>query len=165
MTQLDALLAPAEPVIVMLDGVEDPYNFGQAIRALYAAGIDGLVVGPRSWLSAAAIVIRASAGASEFMPTAVSESAPAITSARLQDIPIAIASAERARPMYEVDLSGPLFLIIGGEKRGVARSLQREADLRVSIPYGRDFPQALGTAGAAAVLAFEIMRQRRARRP
>ena len=65
--------------------------------------------------------------------------------------------------MVEVDLAGPLLLLIGGEKRGVARALRQNADAIVSIPYGRDVGYALGTAGAAAVLAFEILRQRRAR--
>ena len=53
------------PFVVMLDGIEDPFNFGAAIRALYAAGTDGLVVRPRNWMSAAGVVARSSAGASE----------------------------------------------------------------------------------------------------
>ena len=61
-------------LIVMLDGIEDPFNFGQAVRALYAAGVDGLVV-RRSWETGLATVTRASAGASELMPTARSDSA------------------------------------------------------------------------------------------
>ena len=66
---LDDLPAKASnPFIVMLDGVEDPFNFGHAVRALYAAGADGIVVRPRNWTSSAAIVARASAGASERMP-------------------------------------------------------------------------------------------------
>ena len=73
---LDDLAAgEAAPFVAMLDGVEDPFNFGQAVRALYAAGAHGLVVRPRNWLSAAGIVARASAGASEWMPTAVAETA------------------------------------------------------------------------------------------
>lgn len=164
MLPLDDLFAAAEPVIVLLDGVEDPYNFGQSVRSLYAAGIDGLVLRSRNWLSAAATVIRASAGATEFMPTAVAEPAEALAAARSRRIPVAIAAADSARPMHEVDLAGPLLLIIGGEKRGVGRSLEDEADLRVRIPYGRDFEHDLGTAGATTALAFEVLRQRLARR-
>jgi 23S rRNA (guanosine2251-2'-O)-methyltransferase len=151
-------------VIVFLDGVEDPYNFGQSVRALYAAGIDGLVLRPRNWLSAAATVIRASAGATEFMPTAVAEPEEALAAARARGLPLAVADTEGARPMYEVDLAGPLFLVIGGEKRGVGRSVMNAADMRISIPYGRDFAHDLGTAGATAVLAFEVLRQRLLRR-
>ncbi len=63
MSALDDLFVPAAPVIFVLDGVEDPHNFGQAVRSMYAAGIDGLVVPTRNWLSAAGTVVRASAGA------------------------------------------------------------------------------------------------------
>jgi 23S rRNA (guanosine2251-2'-O)-methyltransferase len=69
------------PLFVMLDGIEDPFNFGHATRALYAAGVDGLIVRPRNWMSAAGTVARASAGASEYMPTAVAESVEAATEA------------------------------------------------------------------------------------
>jgi len=158
---LDDLLAGPRCVVVMLDGVEDPFNFGQAVRSLYAAGIDGLLVRPRNWLSAAATVIRASAGASEWLPTAAAEGDEIITATRAHAMPIAVAVAD-GRPMHEVDLAGPLLLVIGGEKRGVTRAMQQAAGARVSIPYGREFPQALGTAAAAAVLGFEVARQRRA---
>jgi tRNA G18 (ribose-2'-O)-methylase SpoU len=61
-------------------------------------------------------------------------------------------------------LTAPLFLIIGGEKRGVTRSFADAADMRLKIPYGREFRQSLGTTAAAAVLAFEVMRQRLSKR-
>jgi 23S rRNA (guanosine2251-2'-O)-methyltransferase len=160
---LDDLFTPSAPVIVLLDGVEDPHNFGQAVRSLYAAGIDGLIVPPRNWLSAATTVTRASGGATEFMPTAIAPTDEAIARAQARAVPVAVAAAEDAHPMDEVDLTGPLLLIIGGEKRGVSRAARRAADWRVAIPYGRDFTQSLGTAGAAAALAFEVLRQRRAR--
>lgn len=158
----DLLNGKAEPVIVMLDGVEDPYNFGQAVRALYAAGVDGLVLRPRNWLTAAATVARASAGASERMPTAVVETAEdGAAFFKTHGLLIACATIDDAIPMTEADLTGPLFLVIGGEKRGISRSFLAAADIRISIPYERDFSHSLGTAGATAVLAFEILRQRR----
>jgi len=152
------------PFVAMLDGVEDPFNFGQAMRALYAAGAHGLVVRPRNWLSAAGIVARASAGASEWMPTAVAETAlDAAAHFRARGLTIACTAQQGAVSIYEVDLSGPLFLVIGGERRGITRSFLEQADLLLAIPYGRAFDQSLGTTAAAAVLAFEIMRQRAAR--
>lgn len=160
---LDELIAGYKPVVVLLDGVEDPYNFGQAVRSLYAAGIDGLALRRRNWLLAAATVIRSSAGATEFMPMAVIEVGEALPQITKRGFPIAVATTEEAQPMSQVDLTGPLLLVIGGEKRGVARSLLQAAALRVRIPYGREFAPALGTAGAAAVLGFEIMRQRQSR--
>jgi 23S rRNA (guanosine2251-2'-O)-methyltransferase len=149
------------PFVVMLDGVEDPFNFGQAVRAFYAAGAHGLVLRGRNWMSAAGVVARSSAGASELMPTAVAESTQeAADFFRSQGLRIAVAAKERATSIYEADLAGALFLVVGGEKRGVTRSFADAADLRISIPYGRRYPHALGTTAAAAVLAFEIMRQR-----
>ncbi len=153
------------PLIAMIDGVEDPFNFGGAIRALYAAGADGLVVRPRNWMSAAGIVGRASAGASERIPMAVAETAEeAAGFFRARGLTVATAARDRrAISPYQADLTVPLFLLIGGEKRGVTRSFLDKADLILEIPYGRRFGQSLGTTAAAAVLAFEIMRQRATR--
>jgi 23S rRNA (guanosine2251-2'-O)-methyltransferase len=150
------------PFVAMLDGVEDPFNFGQAVRALYAAGADGLILRPRNWMSAAGVVARASAGASEWMPTALAETAQdAADHFRARGFAVACAAQEDAIPIYEADLTGPLFVVIGGEKRGITRSFRDQADLRLIIPYGSEFDQSLGTAAATAVLAFEVLRQRR----
>ncbi len=164
---LDALVAEiTRPFIVMLDGVEDPFNFGQAVRAFYAAGADGLVLRPRNWMSAAGVVARASAGASELMPTAIAETTQAAANFfRSKGLRVAVATKDRAESIYEADLCGAIFLVVGGEKRGVTRSFEDAADLRLSIPYGRRYPHSLGTTAAAAVLAFEIMRQRENKNP
>ena len=71
----DLLPDSAIPFIVMLDGIEDPYNFGFTIRALYAAGVHGIVLRPRNWTSASAVVGRASAGTVERMPLAIADKA------------------------------------------------------------------------------------------
>ncbi len=150
------------PFVAMIDGVEDPFNFGASVRALYAAGADGLVLRPRNWLSAAGTVARASAGASELIPTALAETAgQAADFFRARGLAVACATDERGSlSLYEADLTGPLFLLIGGEKRGITRSFLDQADLKLRIPYGRAMPHSLGTASATAVIAFEIMRQR-----
>lgn len=160
---LEALLGkhPA-PLIVMVDGVEDPFNFGAAIRSLYAAGADGLVVRPRNWTSAAGVVARASAGASELIPIAIA-STPGEAASFFRERGLLIACATHqphAASIYTTDLSVPLFLLIGGEKRGITRSFIESADLHLSIPYARTDAHALGAASAAAIIAFEIMRQR-----
>lgn len=159
---MDALITGVQnPFIVMLDGVEDPFNFGQAIRAFYASGAHGLIVRPRNWLSAASTVARASAGASERMPTAVAETLEEAASFfRSRGVLVAVTDIDRAVSIYDADLTQPLFLVVGGEKRGVTRSFADAADIRLKIPYGRSFNQSLGTTGAASVLAFEVMRQR-----
>ncbi len=157
------LLPGAKPAfIVMLDGIEDPYNFAGSVRALYAAGADGLVLRPRNWTSASAIVGRASAGASERIPLAIAQSpAEAAEFYRQRGLQIAIAAKTgRARSLFQADLKQSLFLLIGGERRGTSRSIEQVADLHLEIPYGQDFSQSLATVSAAAVIAFEVMRQR-----
>ena len=150
------------PLVVMLDGIEDPFNFGQAVRALYAAGTDGLVVRPRNWLTATAVVARSSAGATELMPTAVAESAiEAAAFFRERGLMVACTAKESAISLYKADLTGPLFLLIGGEKRGITRSFLDQADIRLNIPYGRSFRHSLGAAASTAVFAFELSRQRK----
>ena len=158
---------PASPFIAMVDGVEDPFNFGASIRALYAAGANGLVVRPRNWLSAAGTVARASAGASELIPTALAETAEeAAALFRARGLAVACATDERGSvSLYEADLTAPLFLLIGGEKRGITRSFLDGADLKLRIPYGRPMPHSLGTASATAIIAFEVMRQRQKKAP
>ena len=157
----DLLKGKAVPFIAMLDGVEDPFNFGYAVRSLYAAGVDGLVVRPRNWRSAASVVARASAGASELIPTAVAPTAlDAAAVFKEQGLAIACTAHKQAVSIYNAQLSVPLFLVIGGEKRGITRSFLDKADILLQIPYGRAFTQSLGIAAAAAILSFEIMRQR-----
>ena len=148
--------------VVMLDGIEDPFNFGQAARALYAAGIDALVV-RRSWETALGTVTRASAGATELLATATVESADeAATICRMAGLRIACAvRSEDATQLHDTDLSGGLFLLIGGERRGVTRSFVEQADMRVWIDYGRDSAPELGAATSAAIIGFEALRQRR----
>jgi 23S rRNA (guanosine2251-2'-O)-methyltransferase len=152
-------------LVVMLDGIEDPFNHGQAVRALYAAGVDGLVV-RRSWETAAATVARASAGATELLPTARVEAAEeAAAVSRMAGMRVACAVAdEDADDLSTADLTGGLFLLIGGERRGVTRSFIEQADQRVRIGYGRERAPALGAATSAAIIGFEALRQRRAAR-
>lgn len=149
-------------LVVMLDGVEDPFNFGQAARALYAAGVDALVV-RRSWETALGTVTRASAGATELLPTATVESAEtAAALCRRAGMRVACAvSSDDATELHDADLSGGVFLLIGGERRGVTRSFVDEADLRVRIGYGRERAPELGAAASAAIIGFEALRQRR----
>jgi len=156
--------ASAMPLLIMLDGIEDPYNLGQAIRAIYAAGVDGLVVRERSWERAAGIVTRASAGASEVMPTAAAtDVVEAAAACRKAGLTVACA-ATRSDAVFlnDANLAQPMLLLIGGERRGVTRSFTESADLLLRIPYGRRGAHALGVATSAALLAFEALRQRRA---
>jgi len=160
---LESLIEDRErPFVVMLDGVEDPFNFGQALRSLYAAGVDGVVVRPRNWFTAAGVVARASAGVSEQVPIAIAETAElAAETFRRLGLRIAATSNQHSVSLYEANLIDPLFLLLGGEKRGVTRSFLAQADLILQIPYQQpNFQQSLGVVASAAIVAFEVMRQR-----
>lgn len=159
---LDELIGQKDPFIAMLDGVEDPFNYGQAIRALYASGAQGLVVPERNWDTALSVVTRASAGASESMPTArVADIKEAIDFFKAHGFRVAATAKERnSQSIYSVDLRGPLFMLIGGERRGLNAATLALCDILLSIPYGRDFKAELDVTSSTAALAFEVMRQR-----
>ncbi|MEM9753524.1 MAG: TrmH family RNA methyltransferase [Planctomycetota bacterium] len=150
--------------LAMLDGVEDPFNFGQAVRSLYAAGCTGLFVRERNWTTAAAVIARASAGATERLAMAVVEG-PEEAAELAQPHGFMVAAtgqSDEAVPYTRVDFTGPTLLMIGGERRGLRRSFLSQCEAVVSIPYaeGVMFPAALGTVAAASVLGFEVSRQR-----
>lgn len=147
---------------VLLAGVEDPYNFGYALRSLYASGADGIILDKRNWLSAAGVVCRASAGASELLPAFVSESDEnTVRVFKEAGYRIASADIENSLPMWsdKACLKTPLLLAIGGEKRGLGRVILSASDEIVRIEYGREFTNALSAASAAAILSFEVLRR------
>ena len=160
-TEIESLVNGGEPLIFMIDGVEDPFNLGYAMRSLYAFGADGIVLRTRNWSRSEAVVVRSSAGASELLPIAVVET-PELAAGyfRKQGLKVACTSKRGATSVDQADLTGPLFLLIGGEKRGISRSFRDCADQLISIPYGRHFNASLTAGGAAAVIAFTAMQQR-----
>ena len=148
-------------VYFILEGVEDPYNFGYAVRSLYAAGVDGVILGERNWMGAAGIVARSSAGASELMNMYVSDPASAIDIFKNKGYTVICAGIRDSESIFETDLSKPLLVILGGEKRGISRNILDMADKTVRIDYGEAFGGSLSTSAAAAVFAFEIFRYNR----
>ncbi|MBR6514254.1 MAG: RNA methyltransferase [Clostridia bacterium] len=144
---------------VMLDGIEDPYNFGYAIRSLYAAGVDGIILTPRNWMSAAGVVCRASAGASETIPMFMCDGLDAVRCFKEKSYSVICSDIKNSVSAYQTELKLPIFLIVGGEKRGIGSDLLNECDKIVRLDYKSDFGMALSAASAASILAFEIMRQ------
>ncbi|MBO4770481.1 MAG: RNA methyltransferase [Clostridia bacterium] len=155
---LDGQALAGRKFLAMLDGIEDPYNFGYALRSLYAAGCDGIVLGERNWMSASGIVARSSAGASELLDVFVSDPYDAATLLKREGFRIVCADMRQSVSVFDADLSFPLFLIVGGEKRGISRKVLETSDLKIRIDYGRDFDGSLSAASAATVAAFEILR-------
>lgn len=146
---------------VYLEGIEDPYNFGYAIRSLYAAGVSGIVLPPRNWMSAGGVVARASAGASECLPIFQAEGEDAVKLFKEAKYTVLCAGIRDSVSVFEEHFPYPVLLVVGGEKRGISRALLDAADHIVRIDYGRDFSGSLSAASAATVMAFEIFRQNR----
>lgn len=159
---LESLEPPANGFYVMLEGIEDPYNFGYALRTIYAAGADGVILSPRNWMNAADIVCRSSAGASELINIYIADGVEAARFFKTRDYRVVCADMRDSVSVYDADLSGGIFLVVGGEKRGISRALLNESDLRIKLEYGRDFYASLSASSAASVIAYEIFRRRRA---
>ena len=144
---------------VMLEGIEDPYNFGYALRSLYAAGVDGVIVPQRNWMSSAGVVCKSSAGASERINIYFDNNGSSVSILKEHGYKIICAAIRDSVSFYDADLTKPLFLIIGGEKRGISSSVLASADQNIRIDYASDFQGSLSAASCAAVLGFEVMRQ------
>ena len=144
---------------VMLQGIEDPYNFGYALRSLYACGADGIILDERNWLSAAGVVARASAGASERFAAYVADPLEAAGIFHEHGYRIVCADERTDEVLHKADLKKPILLIVGGERRGISRGLVDRADLLVKISYGRPFAASLSAASASTILGYEIFRQ------
>ncbi len=144
---------------VMIEGIEDPYNFGYALRSLYACGADGIVLSPRNWMTAAGVVCRSSAGASELLSLFTCEGTQSVEQFRSLGYRVLCAGIRDSVSSFDCNMQKPLYLIVGGEKRGISSALLDSADQIVRIDYGREFPLSLSAASAASMLAYEVLRQ------
>ena len=157
-------LAPDSPIkpdgfYCMIQGIEDPYNFGYSLRSLYACGCDGIILPERNWMTAAGVVARSSAGASEMLPMYTAD--PISTAEHFKALGYTIVCAEEKTEnvLGKCEMKLPILLIVGGEKRGISKSLIDCADLLVKINYAREFRASLSAASATTMFAYEIMRQ------
>ncbi len=148
------------PLLVLVDGIQDPQNLGAIVRTAEAAGADGLFMSKHRAVGITPAVARTSAGAVEHLPMARVSGLPAFLE-WLKDQGIWILGADpgAGRSLYDVDLSIPLALVIGGEHRGLTALVRKRCDLLASIPM-RGQVASLNAAASAAVFLFEIRRQR-----
>jgi 23S rRNA (guanosine2251-2'-O)-methyltransferase len=158
-SEISAEKIPQKGFFALLEGIEDPYNFGYTVRSLYAAGADGIILGERNWMSAASTVIKASAGTTELIDIYTGDTAESVRKFKEAGYRVVCAGIRDSVSLYEADLKKPLLLIIGGVKRGISRTLIDLSNEIVRIDYGRKFMGSLTTASSAAVIAFEIMRR------
>lgn len=144
---------------VMIEGIEDPYNFGYSLRSLYAMGCSGVILTERNWMSAAGVVCRSSAGASEMF--SVYKSAPIDCVNYFKGLGYSVVCADENTDniLGKCQLKLPLLLIVGGEKRGISKAIIDSADILVKIGYGREFRASLSAASATTMFCYEISRQ------
>ena len=147
----------------LIEGVEDPYNFGYSVRSLYAAGVDGIILPPRNWMEIAGTVARSSAGTSELANIYIADPLDAVNTFKSGGIEIVCAEIRDSESIYDHAFSDSVLLVVGGEKRGISRKILELADTNVRIEYGREFLGSLPSASAISVISFEILRQKRAK--
>ena len=148
-------------LVVVLDGVEDPHNLGAILRTADAAGVDGVVIPERRAAGVTATVAKASAGASEHLPIArVTNVGRAVEELKAQNI-WTVGLDERGTQTYDsLDYNMDCALVLGAEGKGVHELVRRKCDFLVSIPMLGKVPS-LNVSVAAAVVLYEVVRQRR----
>jgi 23S rRNA (guanosine2251-2'-O)-methyltransferase len=148
-------------LIVVLDGIEDPHNLGAIIRTAEGAGADGIVIPERRAVGVTSTVVRASAGASEYLPVAkVTNISRAVEELKSRNI-WTVGLDERGGQLYDqVDYKMDCALVLGAEGHGLHEQIRKKCDFLVSIPMLGKVPS-LNVSVAAAVVLYEVARQRR----
>lgn len=149
-----------DPLVLALEHLQDPVNFGALLRSAEAAGVDGVIFPERGAAPLTPAAVKSSAGASEHLLLARVESLGA-TLHDLQERGLRLVAADQDAPAsaWESDLAGPLAVIVGSEGSGLSGAVKRRCDLLVSFPMsGR--VASLNAATAGALLLFEVVRQR-----
>ena len=147
------------PFIFLLDNIEDPHNLGAIIRTANLAGAHGVIIPKRRAAGLTAVVARTSAGALNYTPVAkVNNLSTTIEELKKEGLWFVCADMG-GTTMYDLDLKGPIGLVIGNEGDGVSRLVREKCDFIASIPMKGDI-DSLNASVAAGVLAYEIVRQR-----
>ena len=165
--QVEDMLALAkergeDPFLILLDDIEDPHNLGAIIRTANLAGAHGVIIPKRRAVGLTATVAKTSAGAINYTPVAKVTNLTK-TMKELKEKGLWFVCADMGgETMYDLDLTGPMGLVIGNEGEGVSRLVREACDFTASIPMKGDI-DSLNASVAAGVLAYEIVRQRLAK--
>lgn len=154
--------AAGVPLILVLDGIEDPHNLGAILRTALAAGVDGVVRQTRHAAPLSAVVAKASAGALAHVRIAdVVNVARAVEELKGLGLWAVALDADAEKAHDQVDLTLPTALVVGAEGAGVRRLVRERCDWGVRIPMAGEVAS-LNASVAAGVVLFEVVRQRRA---
>ena len=162
--QVEDMLALAEkkgeaPFLILLDNIEDPHNLGAVIRTANLAGAHGVIIPKNRAVGLTAVVARTSAGALNYTPVArVTNLAKTMEELKKKGLWFVCADMDGTR-MYDLNLTGPIGLVIGSEGEGVGRLVKETCDLVAAIPMKGEI-DSLNASVAAGVMAYEIVRQR-----
>lgn len=148
------------PLIVVCDEISDPHNLGAIIRSAEAAGAHGIIIPKRRNAGLTGIVSKVSSGALEHIPVArVSNVSAALNDLKKRGVWIYGTGLGATASLYETDLRGAVAIVIGSEGDGMGRLVTENCDVVMSIPMlGKT--QSLNASAAAAVVLFEVLRQR-----
>ena len=148
-----------DPFLILLDGIEDPHNLGAIIRTANTAGAHGVIIPKRRASGLTATVAKASAGALNYTPVAkVTNLAKTIDELKEKGLWFVCADMD-GEQMYDLNLTGPIGLVVGSEGQGVSRLVKEKCDYIASIPMKGEITS-LNASVAGGVLAYEIVRQR-----
>lgn len=152
-----------DPFIILLDNIEDPHNLGAIIRTANLAGAHGVIIPKNRAVGLTATVAKASAGALNYTPVAkVTNLGQTIEELQKEGLWFVCADMD-GTCMYDLDLKGPIGLVVGSEGSGVGRLVKEKCDFMAAIPMKGDI-DSLNASVAAGVLAYEIVRQRSIRK-
>ena len=147
------------PFIILLDNIEDPHNLGAIIRTANLAGAHGVIIPKNRAVGLTAVVARTSAGALNYTPVArVANLTKTIEQLKDEGLWFVCADMDGTR-MYDLNMKGPIGLVIGNEGTGVGRLVKEKCDMVAAIPMKGEI-DSLNASVAAGVLAYEIVRQR-----
>lgn len=149
--------------IVLIEGVEDPFNLGYIFRTAAAAGAQAIITRARDWSFSEHVICKSSAGISERIRWILADDFDQM-SRQIKKLGLSLVCAVRddlSVEMSRADLKKPLCLCIGGEMRGLSKAVLLQSDQNIYIEYPTDTKVALPAAQATAVLCFEVVRQRK----
>jgi len=159
---LERLETLQNPLVLLLDGVQDPRNFGACLRTANAAGADLVITGRSRTVGLTPAVSKTAAGAAELQALAqVANLARCMAALSKAGLTLFGADAEASVSLYDVDLRGPVGLVLGSEGQGLRQLTRQHCDQLVQLPMAGAVAS-LNVSVAAGVCLYEAVRQRRA---
>ncbi len=150
-------------LVLVLDGVTDPHNFGACLRSAEAAGVTAVVVPKDRAVGVTPTVRRASAGAADRVPiVAATNLARALKALKEAGVWLVGLAGDTDQSVYSVDLDGAIAVVLGGEGEGMRRLTRENCDFVAKIPMQGDI-ESLNVSVATGIVLFEALRQRAAR--